>query len=262
MRILNCRICSRLDAPIDLFDPENGHLVRQIHSITGVELNCMNEISGQMCKGCLGDLQTAIKFRQRCIIAEKQNIERIGIECVSKDCPKDPIIYEHIDDKQIESELDESNLGPEVEDLPKRTTEKLSAPVSWNYQMPIGGDSGPYACEDCGKTINNKANFQEHLLRHTGIKNFHCDFWDCEKSFATRKELTSHMRTHTGEQPFVCVYCPRRFSSSSARQEHHRRHRNDRRYECDMCEKSFLLRLSEALPTDLPFDDPLVYQYS
>uniref|UniRef100_B3P4I3 GG17209 n=2 Tax=Drosophila erecta TaxID=7220 RepID=B3P4I3_DROER len=198
----------------------------------------MKEISGQMCTVCLGDLQAAIKFRQRCIIAEKQNLERI--ECASRYSPTDPILYEYIDDKQIESELDESILSPEVKDLPERTSEKLSAPVGSNHQTPIGVDSGPYECQDCGKTINNKANFQEHILRHTGIKNFYCDFWDCEKSFATRKELTSHMRTHTGEQPFVCVYCPRRFSSSSARQEHHRRHRNDRRYECDMCEKSFV----------------------
>ncbi|KMZ04202.1 transcription factor Ouib [Drosophila simulans] len=238
MRILNCRICSRADAPIDLFGPGNGHLVRQIHSITGVELSYSKEISGQMCTTCLDNLQAAIKFRQRCIITEKQNLERI--ECGSKDCSTDPIIYEDIDDNQIESELDESILMPEGEDLPMPSAENVSAPASLNHRKAIEGGTGPYVCPECGRIVNNKSNFQEHMLRHTGIKNFHCDFLNCERSFATRKELTTHTRTHTGEQPYVCVYCPRRFSSSGARQEHHRRHRNERRYDCDTCEKSFV----------------------
>jgi len=42
MRVLSCRICSGIDAPINLFDPENGHLIRQILSITGVEVKAKN----------------------------------------------------------------------------------------------------------------------------------------------------------------------------------------------------------------------------
>ncbi|XP_016999158.2 transcription factor Ouib [Drosophila takahashii] len=232
MRVLSCRLCSANEAPINLFDPANGHLIRQILSITGVELSCKKEISNNMCMVCLGDLQAAIKFRQRCIISEKQNQERIESTSTGKDLPQEPICYEYIDDDQVELELDESILTPEVENIPK-TAPKAQPPKRSRR-------TGPYVCEDCGKSINSKTNFLEHKLRHTGIKDFHCDFGECGKSFATRKELTRHTRSHTGEQPYVCIYCPRRFSDTSARQEHHRRHRNDRRFQCDICEKSFV----------------------
>ncbi|XP_037732472.1 zinc finger protein 22 [Drosophila subpulchrella] len=235
MRILSCRICSGVDAPINLFDPGNGHLIRQIFSITGVELSCKKELSNNMCMVCLGDLQAAIKFRQRCIISEKQNQERA--ESTGKDFPKEAISHEDIDDELIELELDEAILTPEVTNLPKPRAVPVKAEIS--SKKPIG-NTGPFVCDDCGKSINNRTNFLEHKLRHTGIKDFHCDFGECGKSFATRKELTRHSRIHTGEQPYVCIYCPRRFSDTSSRQEHHRRHRNERRFKCDICEKSFV----------------------
>jgi len=120
---------------------------------------------------CLGDLQAAIKFRQRCIISEKQNQERS--ESTGKDFPKEPISHEDIDDDQIELELDEAILTPEVNNLPKTRAAAVKAPIS--FKKPIG-NTGPFVCDDCGKSINNRANFLEHKLRHTGIKDFHCDF--------------------------------------------------------------------------------------
>ncbi|XP_017083858.1 zinc finger protein 599 isoform X2 [Drosophila eugracilis] len=204
MRILSCRICSGIDAPVNLFDPENRHLIRQILSITGVELSSKKEISNQMCKVCLGDLEVAIKFRQRCIISEKQNLERI--ESPNKDCIKVPVGHDDIDDGQIELELEESFLTPDVNGLP-RTPEEVPTPTSSKSPKPIG-NIGPFVCKECGKSINIKTNFREHMIRHAGIKNFHCGFGECGKSFVTQKELTRHNRCHTGEKPYGCIYCP------------------------------------------------------
>ncbi|XP_017062204.1 oocyte zinc finger protein XlCOF7.1 isoform X2 [Drosophila ficusphila] len=237
MRIIKCRICSGPEAPINIFDPGNGHLVRQILSITGVELSCHKEISCYMCMVCLGDLESAIKFRQRCIISEKQNLERI--DTASKGYLNEPILQEDIDDDQIELTLDESILIPEIKELPQAAGE-VSAPISAKLPISIV-KADPYVCEECGKTINNRANFQEHKLRHKGIKDFRCHFGECGKCFSTRKELMHHNRSHKGVQPYVCIYCPRRFSNKSSRQEHHRRHTNERRFQCDVCEKSFTL---------------------
>ncbi|KAH8308363.1 hypothetical protein KR059_011309 [Drosophila kikkawai] len=231
----NCRICSGQEAPIDIFEPENIHLVRQILSITGVELSDREELSKHLCLACLGDLNVAIKFRQRCIISEKQNLERI--EAALKDNSIQAEEREDIDDTEIElyiSRKDEVTLSLEpTETFPiPGESEKVAKP------KPVGR-GGPYVCGECGKSINCRSNFLEHKLRHTGIKDFHCQF-GCGKSFVTRKELLRHNRTHTGEKPFACIYCPLRFSDSSARQQHHRRHRDERNFQCEICEKSFI----------------------
>ncbi|KAH8382133.1 hypothetical protein KR009_002046 [Drosophila setifemur] len=257
----NCRICSGQEATVNLFHPENGHLIRQIHSITGVEVKAINkyyniffntfiyipqlsnrmELPRFMCKVCVGDLQGAIKFRQRCIISEKQNLERIDSFCSIKEF--EPILHEDIDDSQVELLITKSDhdevLSPVTEGLFETSgAEKVTA--NFRVPKPVVKAGQPYVCGDCGKSINNWTNFQEHKLRHTGIKNFKCQISDCGKSFATKKELTRHNRSHTGEKPYACSYCPRRFSDVGSRQEHHRRHRDERRYQCDVCEKSFV----------------------
>ncbi|KAH8283978.1 hypothetical protein KR054_006564 [Drosophila jambulina] len=235
MRNKNCRVCSgQEEAPINIFEPENIHLVQQIHFITGVELSDRVELSSHLCLVCLDDLNAAIKFRQRCITSEKQNLERIDAALKEKQ-------HEDIDDTEIElyfSSKDEATLDLETTE-PVLFPGEVEGESSKTPKPKTVRRGGPYVCGDCGKSINCWSNFLEHKLRHTGIKDFHCQF-GCGKSFVTRKELIRHNRTHTGEKPFACSYCPLSFSDASARQQHHRRHRDERNFQCDVCEKTFI----------------------
>ncbi|XP_003736722.2 zinc finger protein 91 [Drosophila pseudoobscura] len=227
MRNKICRICGGHEASINLFCPKNGHLIRQILSITGVGLNEKAGLSSHMCDKCVFDLDCAIKFRQRCIISEKRNLEKVNSE------PKDE------EDAESDKESNELNTDEEISDdcALEYESEKCT---ETSMKRKHSKYAEPYICDDCGKTINSWSNFQEHKLRHTGVKNFECQFSECGKRFATRKELVRHQRCHTGEKPFVCSYCSRRFSDASSREEHHRRHRNEKRFECKTCGKSFV----------------------
>ncbi|KAH8257971.1 hypothetical protein KR038_003592 [Drosophila bunnanda] len=239
MRNKNCRVCSGQEATLNIFEPENNHLVRQIQSITGVELIDRVELSSHLCLVCLGDLNAAIKFRQRCIISEKQNLERV--DAALKGNSIQPVEqHGEIDDTEIElyfTKKDEATLLLETRE-PVLNPGEVEEVAAKKPKPKTVGRGEPYVCGDCGKSIS-RSNFLEHKLRHSGIKDFHCQF-GCGKSFVTRKELIRHNRTHTGEKPFACSYCPLSFSDESARLQHHRRHRDERNFHCDVCEKSFI----------------------
>ncbi|BFF89774.1 gastrula zinc finger protein XlCGF17.1 [Drosophila madeirensis] len=234
MRNKICRICSGAEATIYLFCPKNGHFIRQILSITGVGLNEKEGISSYMCEKCVFDLDCAIKFRQRCIISEKRNLEKVNSTGSIEE-----------EDTDTDSEIESYGLNTDEENTDDYALEYESEICTQNNVEQAntkrrGKYAEPYICDHCGKSINSWSNFQEHKLRHTGVKNFACEFSDCGKRFATRKELVRHNRCHTGEKPFVCIYCSRRFSDASSREEHHRRHRNEKRFECKTCGKSFV----------------------
>ncbi|KAG7170110.1 Zinc finger protein 257-like 1 [Homarus americanus] len=53
-------------------------------------------------------------------------------------------------------------------------------------------------CYKCGKIFDSQTNLKQHLLVHTGEKNFKCE--ECNKRFSTKKYLKVHMEVHTGEK--------------------------------------------------------------
>lgn len=138
-----------------------------------LQLSDRVELSSHLCLVCLGDLNSAIKFRQRCIISEKQNLERI--DSAIRDSPIQPEEqHEDIDDSEIElyfTKKDDATLHPDLPDSVQIRGEVGGEATK--KEKPIGR-RGPFVCGECGKSINNRSNFIEHKLRHTGIKNFHC----------------------------------------------------------------------------------------
>lgn len=94
-------------------------------------------------------------------------------------------------------------------------------------------------CDQCGKHFTDQCNFKLHMIRHSGIKNFHCK--ECSQQFFTEHLLHTHERiVHRGERPYACKYCDKSFQSTSCRTAHVLRyHTKARPYSCKLCKKTF-----------------------
>lgn len=116
-------------------------------------------------------------------------------------------------------------------------------------------EQGHYICDQCGKTFSEKGNFNVHLTRHMGVKQFQCQ--ECDRSEFTMHLLKLHVRIkHRGELPYVCKYCGQRFKNCNIRLKHERRHKESpvhRPHLCHICGKAFLdkesLRLHSVVHT-------------
>ena len=51
----------------------------------------------------------------------------------------------------------------------------------------------PFQCKLCGQMYSQKSSFRTHLILHSGIKNFQCDW--CHKKFALKLYKTSHEKS-------------------------------------------------------------------
>uniref|UniRef100_A0A336LX45 CSON007137 protein n=1 Tax=Culicoides sonorensis TaxID=179676 RepID=A0A336LX45_CULSO len=69
-------------------------------------------------------------------------------------------------------------------------------------------------CQYCGKSMN-KFSLKNHLLIHTGEKNWVCEFEGCGKAFLRRDKLQSHKKVHSTENCFMCPYCTSGFKYKS-----------------------------------------------
>ncbi|XP_064628570.1 zinc finger and BTB domain-containing protein 20-like isoform X8 [Lineus longissimus] len=79
--------------------------------------------------------------------------------------------------------------------------------VSVRWDMTASRSS--LRCQICGKTSQNKTNYEAHFRSHIGEKPFSCK--KCHKSFTTKGSLKLHLFLHTGEKPFVCGTCGKKF---------------------------------------------------
>uniref|UniRef100_A0AAG5DJ04 C2H2-type domain-containing protein n=1 Tax=Anopheles atroparvus TaxID=41427 RepID=A0AAG5DJ04_ANOAO len=66
-----------------------------------------------------------------------------------------------------------------------------------------------FVCEYCSKRFKQNTHLRNHLLTHTGVREYKCEF--CAKPFAMAGDLRVHRRIHTKEKPFRCDLCPAAF---------------------------------------------------
>ncbi|KAH8292404.1 hypothetical protein KR054_009406, partial [Drosophila jambulina] len=117
----------------------------------------------------------------------------------------------------------------------KKATRNKSARAKRIYAKK----EGLYFCDQCGKSFSEKGNFNIHLTRHTGVKQFECE--ECGRKEFSQHLLNLHVRVkHRGELPYVCKYCGQRFGNCNLRLRHERNHNpRPRQYKCPICDKGF-----------------------
>ncbi|KAH8251840.1 hypothetical protein KR038_009366 [Drosophila bunnanda] len=126
--------------------------------------------------------------------------------------------------------------------LPQKKTEKEATRRKWAKAKRIHAkEEGLYFCDQCGKSFSEKGNFNVHLTRHTGLKQFECE--ECGRKEFTLHLLNLHVRIkHRGELPYVCKYCGQRFDNCIKRLRHERGHKESpvhRPHTCAICKKAF-----------------------
>eukprot|EP00050_Salpingoeca_kvevrii_P000892 m.158010 g.158010 ORF g.158010 m.158010 type:complete len:234 (-) comp10242_c0_seq1:1028-1729(-) len=95
---------------------------------------------------------------------------------------------------------------------------------------------GTCSWKSCRQPYHSVPELRRHLTRHTGEKQFLCQFKledgsTCNAAFKTQRGLEGHARHHVGEQAYVCSFpqadgtiCEARFESNRACQQHRRKH--------------------------------------
>ncbi|XP_052853787.1 transcription factor Ouib-like [Drosophila gunungcola] len=124
----------------------------------------------------------------------------------------------------------------------KTKEEKYATRNKWAAEKrAIAKEKKLYFCDQCGKTFSEKGNFNVHLTRHKGTKEFQCK--ECDRREFTQHLLNLHVRVkHRGELPYVCKFCGQRFDNCLKRLFHERKHEEDpnhRPYVCSICNKGF-----------------------
>jgi len=90
-------------------------------------------------------------------------------------------------------------------------------------------------CPECNKPTSD---LEQHMLTHTGEKNFKCT--ECERSFARKTVLDCHMYyKHSEERRFQCTVCEKKFKTQHNVKQHMHTHSTERKFKCSLCDKTF-----------------------
>lgn len=100
-----------------------------------------------------------------------------------------------------------------------------------------------YKCLACDKVYQTRAALACHIkMVHLMERNFTCDY--CDKSFFSKLILAEHMIKHTGCKEYVCVVCSKAYARKKTLREHIRIHQDDRRFKCERCGQAFVQKCS------------------
>ncbi|XP_075988667.1 uncharacterized protein LOC142984764 [Anticarsia gemmatalis] len=98
-----------------------------------------------------------------------------------------------------------------------------------------------HACEECPKKFGSQALLKMHMKSHERQSRgatFRCTY--CAKGFFESYSLTVHERTHRNERPYQCEICNTSFGTNSSLKRHLKvSHSTSKPWECSVCHRSF-----------------------
>ncbi|XP_050678259.1 zinc finger protein 510-like [Leptidea sinapis] len=100
-------------------------------------------------------------------------------------------------------------------------------------------NDGRYMCTECPKKFKHPHSLTKHRDTHRE-KTHPCP--QCSKLFGSELLMNIHMKCHERTQRGIthhCTYCGKGFFESFSLQAHERTHRNERPFECEICNTRF-----------------------
>ncbi|CAL4120912.1 unnamed protein product [Meganyctiphanes norvegica] len=93
----------------------------------------------------------------------------------------------------------------------------------------------PYRCKYCSRRFRDHDVFKDHISDHKGKNAYQCKF--CRFNTKHNQSLRNHMGTHhPGQMPYNCNVCEKKFLISTQLKRHMLLHTSDETYDCPKCE--------------------------
>uniref|UniRef100_A0A1B0GLQ0 C2h2-type zn-finger protein n=1 Tax=Lutzomyia longipalpis TaxID=7200 RepID=A0A1B0GLQ0_LUTLO len=248
-----CRLCLRANGfLVSIFEDKDDKYDQLIEEYTSVLIRENEEnLPVTVCTGCLRYIESFRSFKLQCIKND---------ELLRKGILGQPVKEEFDDIPNIAADVTFASNSPEPEGPPDSPGYAESLPdavklekdrvkkVKQEEAEPTDGETKKKkkqqnrtlkVCYICGKTTTNQT---LHLIRHSDMTPYKCDYPDCTKSYKTYLGLRYHKYTHTDYRPHVCEICGRGFARRSKMVVHMLVHTNERNFPCELCGKAFKQR--------------------
>ncbi|XP_059614642.1 zinc finger protein 3 homolog [Phlebotomus argentipes] len=276
-----CRLCLRSDGfLVSIFEDKSERIEQLIEEVTTVVIREDEaDFPPTICTGCLRYVESIKTFKSQCVKndelirkgmfgqavkAEFDEYHDVAADVTfsssspaAEECAG---LEEDVKEEQAESaeSVEEEEEDFVDEDFPEETYEVKPKKKRKPYKKrakkvkhEAEANSGELkakkkqqnrtlkVCYICGKTTTNQT---LHLIRHSDLTPYKCDYPECTKAYKTYLGLRYHKYTHTDYRPHVCEICGRGFARRSKMVVHMLVHTNERNFPCELCGKAFKQR--------------------
>ena len=123
----------------------------------------------------------------------------------------------------------------------RKSTRSMQQHLSWHLKYPNEDFHTSHICKECGKVCADHSLLRAHTRLVHSPRTFICSEEDCSKSFKSKEGLKQHLLVHSGVKNFICSQC-----GYAVRTKHHlklhvlKKHTEMKKsIPCEICGKLF-----------------------
>lgn len=123
----------------------------------------------------------------------------------------------------------------------RKTTRSIQQHLAWHEKYPQEDFHTSHICKECGKVCADHSLLRAHVRLVHSPRTFECTQENCRKTFKSKEGLKQHLLVHSGVKNFQCSTCGYRVRTKHHLKLHTLKRHTEMKKEipCEVCGKLF-----------------------